>query len=307
MKILVTGGYGFVGSALVAKLARNNHHVFAFGHPPRNQAVLHQLPGNVEHRTGALLDLTDTELSGLDAVVHLAGGGGAGKCKKDPTTAIRTNVTGTARLAQKAHRAGVKRLLFASTVAVYGTSRAPKTGPYSETLPPAPEDIYGAVKEAAEEAWSAVGGTSLRLANIYGTGIGVDMGLHGAMERFARAAATGGELTVYGTGSQRIDYIHIDDLCQAIELALMAPSLPPALNLGGGEPCTIRSIANIAIAAGRQLGQEPQLIEKPAPADKVWPDRSLSIELARELLSWKPQTTMEQGITKLVQMMAKET
>ncbi len=303
MKVLVTGAYGYLGSTLTLRLAAH-HDVVAFGHGPRNEAVLSRFPDSVRHHRGDLLAMDPGEIFPVDAIVHLAGGGGPKKCQADPKKAVRVNVTATARLCQRAKEHGVKRLIFASTVAVYGTERA-ALGPYSEDLAPDPGGLYGALKEAAEEVWMAAGGTALRFANIYGAGIGVDMGLGGAMERFARAAATGGELTIYGTGEQRIDFVNIEDVCRAVGLALETKKLPPALNIGGGAPSAIKDIATNCVEAGTKLGQKPVLVQKPAPPGKLWPDRSLNIERARKHLGWTPEVPMESGIEDLVNMMAK--
>lgn len=290
MRTVVTGAFGYLGLALLRKLPG----AVAVGHPPRATAPI---PAGVEVIHGDLALAAELE---ADALVHLAGRGGEGEARKDPVAAVSTIVGGTARLA--ASRA--RKKLFSSTIAVYGTFRD-HGRPYREDDAPRPDDLYGACKRAAEQAWTLGGGTSLRIANIYGAGCGVDLGINGAVERFARAAATGGDITIYGEGAQRIDYVHVDDVCAAIHAALAADTLPPALNIGSGRPVSIRELAEACVRAGEALGQKPRIVSLPPPEGKVWPDRSLSIDLARSTLGWQPRVALDDGIRELVTMMRK--
>ena len=298
MRVVVTGAFGYVGLALLQRLA-GAWSIVAVGHSPHRPTAL---PPGVEARHGDLT-LAAEALDGADAIVHLAGGGGEAKCRADPVRGVRTNVRGTSLLVEAARRAGVRRLIFASTIAVYGTFRQ-HGRPCRETDELAPDDLYGSLKEAAEYAWTALGGgTALRLANVYGAGPGVDLGGAGAVERFARAAARGGELEVYGDGSQRIDYVHVDDVVEAFRLAVEANDLPPAINIGGGGPCSIRKLAEMSVRAGEALGARPHVVTRPAPEGKIWPDRSLAIDLARMALGWRPRVPLEAGVAELVPMM----
>jgi UDP-glucose 4-epimerase len=296
VRVLLTGGFGYLGLGLAAKLHRR-FEIVAFGHPPRAPVPL---PAGVTGVHGDLLD-TVPALAGIDAVIHLAGGGGPARCEADATAAVRTNVIGTALLADAARAAGVRRLLFASTIAVYGTHRT-AARPYRETDPMRADDLYGALKEAAERGWP---GTSLRLANVYGAGCGVDLGVNGAVERFARAAAAGAEITIYGTGTQRVDYVHIDDVAEAFARALEAPgALPPAINIGGGAPVAIADLARVALTAVPP-GSGARLVSRAPPPGppKVWPDRSLEIDLAAAALGWRPRVPLAEGMNDLVSMM----
>ncbi len=302
-RILVTGAFGYLGLAVIRALAPRG--VVALGHAPRNPAARAVIPQGVEVLEGDLLDVGRLlEGRTIDRVVHLAGGGGPAKIVAEPAAAIRNNVRATTELAAVAKARGVKRLLFASTIAVYGTNRD-HGRPYAESDEPMPDDPYGVIKEAAEHAWVALaGGTSLRIANIYGAGAGVDLGLQGAVERFARAAATSGELSIFGTGDQRIDYVHVDDVARAFALALdVNDTLPPVINIGGGNPIRIGELAERSFAAGRNAGRSPTLVSKPPPPGKSWPDRSLDITLASHALGWAPQISYDAGIAELVRMM----
>jgi UDP-glucose 4-epimerase len=303
-RILVTGAFGYLGLAVVAKL--KGPHIVALGHAPRNEAARRVIPERVDVVHGDVLDAEAViaERGPFDAVVHLAGGGGPAKLEADPSAGVRTNIRATTELLSAARKHDIRRLIYASTIAVYGTHRE-HGKPYDEADEPKPDDIYGVIKESAEHAWIALGGgTALRIANIYGAGAGIDMGIMGAVERFARAAASGGELSVFGEGSQRIDYVHVNDVVRAIDLSLSASDLPAAINVGGGAPIAISELAEQAVTGGKLIGKRPVIVRKPAPPGKSWPDRSLAIGLAKRALGWEPRVSYEEGMNELVRMMA---
>lgn len=307
MRILVTGAFGYIGLATVRGLVAAGHDVVAFGREARAAAARAAIPEGVDVVIGTLpADVSRLFTRGrYDAVVHLAGGGGPKKAEADPVAAVRDNVDATTVLVEAARAAGVTRLLFASTIAVYGTHRAP-SGPYREEDAALADDLYGAVKLSAERVWTALGGgVALRLANVYGAGAGVDVGVSGAVERFARAAATGGEISVFGTGAQRIDYVHIDDVVRAMRLALEAGDVPRVLNLGGGAPVSILEMAELCARVGAAWGTPPQIARKDDPGGKIWPDRSLAIGRAAQVLGWRPEVSFEQGMRELGAMMGR--
>lgn len=295
-RVVVSGAFGYVGLAFLERHKRDLA-LIGVGHAPRCDYE----PTGVEAHIGDTALAAEVAGSG-DSVVHLAGGGGAAFFQDNPVAGVRNTVRSTAALLEGFQAKGVGRKVFASTIAVYGTFRD-HGRPYDEATSPEPDDLYGALKEATEAVWSLCGGTSLRLANIYGAGSGYDVGLMGVVERFARAAATGAELSIYGDGAQRIDFVHVDDVADAFALALSAEAPPRVINVGGGAPVSIRELAEIAIRAGQALGQSPTLISKTPPPGKVWPDRSLDITRAHESLGWTPRVTIEHGMTELVQMM----
>lgn len=303
-RVLVTGAFGYLGLALLRGLAPR-FEVVGFGHAPRAESARRRIPSNVTVVEGDLLDVNAAFASHgpFDAVAHLAGGGGLHKVQEDPRAAVTSNVRGTSALLEAADAGGVRRRIFASTIAVYGTHRD-HGRPYREDDIARPDDLYGVLKEAAEHVWTKLGGgIALRIANVYGAGCGVDLGLQGAAERFARAAAAGGALTVYGEGAQRIDYVHVDDVVAAFDRSLVAEHVPRLINVGGGAPVSIGALANACLDAGRSLGATPRLVRQPAPEGKVWPDRSLAIDLAGTSIGWRPRVSLADGVHGLVGMM----
>jgi UDP-glucose 4-epimerase len=309
VRVLVTGAFGYLGLALLRGL--EGYEVVALGRRPRNERALTTVPPWVTTVFGDVLGDAEAVVSGrgpFDAVIHLAGGGGPKKVESDPAAAVRDNALGTALLADVARRGKVQRLLLASTIAVYGTFRPPPGRPYRETDPAAPDDLYGSLKRSAEAIWTGAGlagGTALRIANIYGAGAGVDLGIAGAVERFARAAGRGGEISIFGTGQQRIDYVHIDDVVRALRLGLERAGLPAVINIGGGEPVAIATLAETCASIGQRRGAAVSLLRKPDPGGKIWPDRALAIERASEVLGWQPRVPLVQGLEEMAEMMAR--
>jgi nucleoside-diphosphate-sugar epimerase len=293
VRVLVTGAYGYLGLAVLHQLA-GRFSLVGLGRPGRVPAAPPAVAIAGDARTAAR---AIAEHGPFDAVLHLAGGGGPAKVDSDPVRAIADNIQTTTAVAAAA---GDRRLLFASTIAVYGLGG----GVFREADGPAPGDLYGALKAAAEDIVALHGGTALRLANVYGAGSGVDVGLDGAAERFARAAAAGGDITVYGEGTQRIDYVHVDDVVEAFAAALVAPALPAVLNVGSGEPIAIGRLAQAAADAGRALGATPRIVSVPPPPGKIWPDRSLDISLAERVLGWRPRVPIADGMRALTAMMS---
>ena len=111
-------------------------------------------------------------------------------------------------------------------------------------------------------------------------------------------------MKIFGTGAQKIDYVHIDDVIRAIEAVITSSAPPPIANIGGGSPIAIADLAERAITAGKALGKAPSLLREPAPEGKSWPDRSLAIDLAKSALGWSPRVSYDEGISALVRMMA---
>ena len=303
MRIVVVGGGGFIGSALVKHLS-GRHECVCFGHGGRFAELREKLGGSVEYFEG---DVNDAEalreaLRGADAAVHAAGTGGEADCLADPTRSLLAHVYGTQTLAREAARANVARLVYTSTIAVYGTDHA-RPMPLTEELEPRPDEFYGALKATAERALIERGRFRiLRLSNVYGYGSGLFSLSSGVAGKFVGLIGQGKPLRVYGEGSQLIDYAHVDDVCRAYELALGAPESESFVyNVGGGRPVSVRELAETAAALAEELtGARAEVEYAPAPADKIWPDRWLSIEKIEREAGWRPRVTIEDGMREML-------
>ncbi len=174
MRVVVIGGGGFIGSALVKHLSAR-HECVCFGHAGRFAELREKLNAEVECVEG---DVTDADavrevLRGADAVVYAAGTGGEADCLSDPTRSLLAHVYGAQLLAREALKANVRRFVFTSTIAVYGTYK-PRAMPLTEEMEARPDEFYGALKATAERALIASGRFRLlRLSHVYGSGSGL--------------------------------------------------------------------------------------------------------------------------------------
>jgi nucleoside-diphosphate-sugar epimerase len=302
MRIVIIGGGGFIGSALLKHLSAR-HACVCFGHAGRFAELREKVFGAVEYVEG---DVTDDAavcevLRGADAVVYAAGTGGEADCLSDPTRSLLAHVYGAQLLAREALKANVARVVFTSTIAVYGTHRE-RAMPLTEEMEVRPDEFYGALKATAERALIDSGRFRiLRLSNVYGSGSGLFSLSSGVAGKFVELIAQGQPLRIYGDGSQRIDYAHVDDVCRAYELALdVTEGESFVYNIGGGRPVSVRELAETAAALAEELtGTRAEIECAPAPEGKLWPDRWLSIERIERELGWRPRVSVEDGMREM--------
>ena len=231
VKALVTGGAGFIGSHLVDALVAEGHEVhvvddLSTGRLTNLEPALDQ--GAELHNE----DITDAawmrDLAAIirpDVVFHLAAHRDVRRSVDDPAFDAAVNVAGTAAVLDAARRAGARRLVLASSAAVYG---APDEIPTREDCHAAPLSPYGASKAAAETYLAlftrlyGLSSVSLRMANVYGPRQDPD-GEAGVVAIFAAAAAVGSQAVVFGDGLQTRDYVHVDDAVAAFLAAARKP------------------------------------------------------------------------------------
>lgn len=287
MKVLVTGGTGYVGRAVVRALAGNDHVPVVLARRSQPAAPTQD---SCEVRYADITDLAATEraLSGVDAICHLAGLTRVRDSWSAPSEYFRVNVGGTAGLLTCASRVGVRRFVLASTAAVYGS---PEHQPMSEALPLDPPHPYAASKVAAEQAieWQArageVGAVVLRLFNVAGDS---DPDTTRIVPRIlAHLAGETSSLQVNGDGTAVRDYLHVDDAAAAFAHALDAVPAPGEArhyNIGSGVGA---SIADIIAAAERVTGRQANVVHGPPAAEAS----ALVCDPTRAAaeLNWKPQ------------------
>jgi UDP-glucose 4-epimerase len=295
--VVVTGGAGFVGTAVVRHLAARGHRVrvlddFSTGQRAYLDGVVHEL------REGSLDNarVVEQAVAGADAVIHLAARADIDDSIADPIRSFRANVVDTLNLLEACRLAGVGRFILASTNAVAGEAPPPAV----ETLVPHPISPYGASKLAGEAYCQAYAGaygmvaTALRFSNVYGPWA---MHKKSVIALWVRAALAGEPLIVYGDGHQTRDYLYSEDLAEAIGRALdAAPSdvAGEVFQAGTGRETSLNELAEgLMQATGRTLTIE----HRPPRAGDV--ARNVSgVEKAASCLGFRASTPLVDGLAR---------
>jgi UDP-glucose 4-epimerase len=295
MRVLVTGGAGFIGTNLVHHLAAaGGYRLRVLDNLSAGQQAP-ELPSSVEFRRA---DYTDREamaksLENMDAVVHLAALSGVADSIADPRPSFAVNVMGAFQLLELARSAGVRRIVNASTG---GALLGEVPPPIDEGMAPSPLSPYGASKLAAEGYCSAFSGAyglscvTLRFSNIYGPRSGHKKS---AVAAFIKQALLGEPLTVYGDGSQRRDYLYVGDLALGIQAALDGDAAG-VYQLGSGRPTSLAElIASLETVAGRRM---PVLFEaaRRGEVHSTW----CEVAKARRELGFAAPTTLAAGLAQ---------
>ena len=242
LEVLVTGGSGFIGRHVLAKLQGRGHHVRNVDRMPH--------PGDVETVVGELNDprvVARAVTESTDAIVHLAAETSVLGSIERPALVHDTNVTVTAALLEAARESGVQRFVLASSNSVVGDH----DGTMTEDVALRPLTPYGATKAAGEMLLSGYAGAFglatpvLRLTNVYGPGM---LAKDSFVPRMMRAAASGEGVTVYGDGHQRRDLVHVGDVARAFALAVEGWPSGPVI-IGSGASHTVLDMVEAARAA----------------------------------------------------------
>ncbi len=237
MRVLVTGGSGFIGRHVVTTLAERGDEVRVvdlLGYPDPSVDCL---IGDLRDREVVSKALT----SDIDAVVHLAAITSVLLSVQDPEGVFSTNVEASHLLLERCRELGVARFVFASTNAVVGNIGAKVI---DETSPLAPLTPYGATKAAVEMLLGAYGASyglcsvALRFTNVYGAGMQTK---DSVIARLMRCALSGEAIKIYGDGEQQRDYVYVSDAVAAILLGLSLPE-PNVLTIGAGESVSMNEL-----------------------------------------------------------------
>jgi len=300
VRVLVTGGAGYIGSVVASQLVEEGHETvvlddLANGHReavPEGARLIH----------GNLMDpgfIHETLSEGFDGVLHFAALSLVGESVEQPERYYRNNVCGTLNLLESMGEAGIGRLVFSSTAAVYGE---PEETPIEETAPTLPTNPYGSSKLAVDRLIGAVSearglaAVSLRYFNVAGARGRFGEDHHPETHLIPlvlEAASEGSSVKIFGTdyptrdGTAVRDYIHVEDLGRAHLLALEAaePGEHRVYNLGNGEGFSVREVVE---AARRVTGEGIDADEAPRRAGDP-PVLVASSERIRADLGWKPE------------------
>ncbi|HHL40122.1 MAG TPA: NAD-dependent epimerase/dehydratase family protein [Deltaproteobacteria bacterium] len=309
MKILVTGGAGFIGSHLVRALLDRGDEVAViddfndFYDPALKRGNVAPLLENPRFRLHEA-DIRDrgrmdsiVEGSRPDAIFHLAARAGVRPSIEAPFLYEEVNSIGTLALLEAARRHGVKNFIFASSSSVYGIN---SKVPFSEDDPiTSPISPYAATKRAGEllcHTYSHLYGlpaTCLRFFTVYGERGRPDM----AVAKFTRKIWAGEEVEIYGDGSFRRDFTYIGDILDGLLRTLETPRRYEIINLGGSRTVEVREL--VAVIESR-LGRKARIRYRPqAPGDV--PVTYADVTKARSLLGFEPKVGIEEGVGRYVE------
>jgi UDP-glucose 4-epimerase len=270
MRVLVTGGSGFIGRRAVAELTADGAEVRVVDLKPHPDPAVETVVGDIAD-PAVLQQAFD---GGFDSVVHLAAVTSVLRSIEQPELTYQTNIHGTHRVLEAAKAAGVSSLAFASTNAVTGPMEEPAITERARLRPMTP---YGATKAAGEmmmSAYTAVYGvrcTALRLTNVYGLGMYAKDSI---VARLMRAIQTGATFEIYGDGKQVRDYVNVSDVVAAVRLALLTEEWSGPVVIGTGTSLSVKH-------GPAKEGEMPAVIVDPSRAKAA---------------GWSPQWDFTEGI-----------
>ena len=305
MKILITGGAGFIGSHLSDKYTKNGDTVLCLDNFMNGNLM------NIRHllnyRNFKLIkgdirdfDLLEKIMRDVDVVFHLAAQIHVDRSIIEPKLTYEINVLGTQNIMEVARMYDVEKIIYASTSEVYGSAQYT---PIDEKHPLDAPHPYGASKIAADRmcyAYIQTYGMNIcimRPFNLYGPRQ-KDSGYGGAISLFTKRVLSNMPPIIYGDGEQTRDYTYIDDIVDAYDLILNKKPIREPINFGTGKEIKIIDLANKIIELCGKAGTIKSVYIEPRPGEvkRLVAD----ISKAKELLGWKPKHTIEEGLKKFI-------
>ena len=301
MRILLTGGAGFIGSHLLERLLARGEDVVVLDdfNDYYDPAVKR---ANLPKGGFRLVEADLRTSAGLveevkpDVVVHLAARAGVRPSLKDPLLYDSVNVAGTLGLLEACRRAEVGRFVFASSSSVYGNGAAPSREDDEDLQPVSPYGVTKLLGEHYARIYSRLHGlkvTCLRFFTVYGPRQRPDMAIHA----FTRACAEGREIPMFGDGGTERDYTHVTDILQGILAALDRPEPFEIYNLGESRTIELRRLIELI---GQYVGRAPRvkvLPEQPGDVKRTF----ASVDKARARLGYAPKVAIEDGLRGFVE------
>jgi len=296
MNFLITGAAGFLGSTISNQLAREGHQVrglddLSTGDPQALSPDVHFTRGDVNDRPKLW-----TLLQEVDCVYHLAARVSVPESILYPREYNAVNVGGTVSLMEAMRDVGVKRVVFASSGAIYGDQ---DIQPMTEGQTPRPSSPYAVSKLAAEYYIRTIGGlwgietVCLRIFNAYGPGQHLPASNPPVVPYFLRQAVRNGTLVVNGDGNQTRDYVYVDDVVSAMVAAATAPNINGlVINIGSGVETSIRFLADLILNV---TGSQTNIVyssQAPGGVSRLRADLSL----AAQKLNYRPSISLEEGL-----------
>lgn len=303
---LVTGGAGFIGSHITHQLIKNDQRVRVLDNFSTGKEVnLDGLEGDLEIQRGDIRDIqaVHNAVQNVDVIFHEAAFVSNPQSLLEPEECLTVNVHGTEILLEEARKAGVRRVVMASSAAVYGdTNRFP----VSETTPVQPLSPYAASK-AISEIYTSMYSTAfeievvaLRYFNVFGPRQSPESDYAAAIPIFIQQILRNEPITIYGDGNQTRDLIYVRDVVKANLLAAESPLAPgKVMNICTGQETSILNLVNSLQEIGVS-NQEP--IFAPSRQGDIYRSAG-DPQLSKELLGFIAQTSLEQGLSDTMKWM----
>src|ERR1700742_3150964 len=295
MRVLVTGGSGFIGSHVVDKLRARGHTPVIYDLRPSPWHLDPDEP--VETVLGSITDREALEraLHSCDAVAHLAAVADVNDVHAEPEDAERVNARGTVAVLEAARRAGVKRIVYASTIWVYSDCEQEVVD--EDTLLPAPSHLYTSTKLAGElycKAYQELYGIDYTILR-FGIPYGPRAREAEVIPAFVNKALAGDPLTLAGDGLQSRKFVYVEDLADGVASGLDAAAVNRVYNLASDETVTIRQIAETI----RELMGDVEIVYTPArPGD--FAGKVVSARRAQRELGWTAGTSFADGVRRYI-------
>ena len=302
MKFFITGGAGFIGRHLVAKLLHDKHEITIFDNfsSSSKNDITHLLEDGVGLVTGDILDydLLLKSMPNYDFVIHLAAQTSVSQSVANPKTTADIIVDGTVNVLKSCVKTNVKNIIFSSSAAVYGNSINTLL---AENAQLSPLSSYGASKLVAEYnllAFSKLFGLnciSLRLFNVYGNGQSSEAGV---IRKFLKNISKDVPIEIFGDGVQSRDFVHVSDVIQAFSCAIknIEAKRGEVYNIGSGKSTSINELASLLISS---KGKNLQIIHKPAIQGEIKFSKA-DISLAKIDINYSPKVSLRDGLASLV-------
>ena len=301
MRVLVTGAAGFIGASLYMYLVDRGYEVVgvdSYRCPSRLLLSILRERSLEVHRVDVLDRVMLMNVARYtDAIVHLAAFINVDESMSEPYKYINNNVMGTASVLEVGREAGVKKFIYISSAAVYGE---PLELPIKESHPTRPSSPYGYSKLMGEylvrmyAELYGVDSVVLRLFNVYGFGQSGEYA--GVIPRFIERVSRGKSPIIYGDGEQTRDFVHVEDVCRAVELALSYNGSYDVFNVGSGRAVSINELAWLVINEF-QAEVEPEY-EPPRKGDIK--HSVADISKASKILGFRPVVCLEDGIRIMI-------
>lgn len=300
MNFLITGGAGFLGTALANYLITQGHQVRVLDDLSAGEP--NALNARVLFTRGDVRDVPKlwTMLRGIDCVYHLAARVSVPESVLYPVEYNAVNVGGTVALMTAVRDAGVKRVILASSGAAYGKQ---DQQPVREDALMHPDSPYAVSKLSAEYYLHSIGDlwkietVALRIFNAFGPRQPLPPSHAPVIPRFLKQIVSGGSLVIFGQGKQTRDFVYIADVINALALAATAERVNRAIiNIGSGQEM---SIAQLVDQIERAIGREAHRLNNAEEGSGV-PRLVADIRLACDLLKWKPRVALDEGLQRML-------